>query len=93
MGIRTALGASAVELLRLVFTHGLFLTATGLGIGFVGAFALTRLLGTILHNVDALDPYTIAVTAVILLCVALMACLVPALRATRVDPSLALRGE
>ena len=93
MGIRTALGASAVELLQLVLTHGLFLTATGLGIGFVGAFALTRLLGTILHNVDALDPYTIAVTAVILLCVALMACLVPALRATRVDPSLALRGE
>ena len=93
MGIRTALGASAFELLRLVFTHSLLLTVTGLGIGFAGAFGLTRLLASILHNVGALDPYTIAVTAVILLGVALMACLGPALRATRVDPTLALRGE
>jgi putative ABC transport system permease protein len=93
MGIRTALGASAVELLLLVFKHGLWLTSIGLAVGFAGAFALTRLLASILYNVATFDPYTIVITAAILFSVAFTACLVPALRATRVDPTLALRGE
>jgi len=93
MGIRTALGASAVELLRLVLRHGLSLTLIGLGVGLGGAFALTRLLASILYNVNTFDPYTIVMTAAILVCVGFMACVVPALRATRVDPTLALRGE
>jgi len=93
IGIRAALGASAGEVLRLVFTQGLSLAIIGLGVGLGGAFALPRLLASILHNVDTFDPYTIGMTVAILLCVAFTACLVPALRATRVDPTLALRGE
>jgi putative ABC transport system permease protein len=93
LGIRSALGARAGDLLRLVLVNGLMLAFAGLAIGFAGALALTRLLSTLLFGVGARDPLTMLSVAGILATVALMACLIPALRATKVDPLVALRHE
>ncbi len=93
MGIRAALGASAADLLRLVLVNGLMLASAGLAIGFGGALALTRLPSSLLFGVGARDPLTMVSVAGILGVVALVACLIPALRATRVDPLVALRHE
>ncbi len=93
IGIRAALGASRADLLRLILRGGMLMAGTGLVLGFAGAFGLTRLLANLLFGVGARDPATIGAVAVMLTCVALLACYIPARRATRVDPMVALRYE
>jgi putative ABC transport system permease protein len=93
IGIRSALGASAPVLLRMVLGRGFLLTLIGLAIGLAGTLGVTRLLVSILYNVGARDPYTMGSVAVILALVSLAACLIPARRATRIDPLVALRYE
>jgi putative ABC transport system permease protein len=93
MGVRAALGASRWDQLRLVLRGGVFVTALGLGAGTLGALVLTRLLASFLFGVNARDPLTLSIVGVILAMVALAACYVPARRATRVDPMIALRQE
>jgi predicted permease len=93
IGLRMALGAGRRDVLRLILRHGLALTLAGLGIGLAGALALTRLMKSYLFGVSAIDPASFVFVAFLLLLVALLACLVPARRATKVDPMLALRCE
>ncbi len=93
MGIRLALGAQPRNLLKFVVGQGMILTFIGLAIGVVAAFALTRLLEKLLFGVSATDPLTFVVIPLLLTVVALVACSLPALRATRVDPLVALRYE
>jgi ABC-type antimicrobial peptide transport system permease subunit len=91
MGIRAALGASERNLLRLVLDRGALLTGIGLALGLTGAIALTRLMATVLYGVGPRDPATMLSVAAILAGVALVASYVPARRATKVDPIVALR--
>ena len=93
MGVRAALGASRWNQLKLVLRGGLLLTGIGLAIGICGALAFTRLLASLLFNVATYDPLTMAVVALVLVSVAVAACFIPARRATRVDPMVALRYE
>jgi len=93
MGIRAALGATERSLLRLILDRGVRLTLIGLAIGVAGAFGLTRLMATLLYGVGARDPVTMVSVGVILAGVAIAASYVPARRATRVDPVVALRYE
>jgi putative ABC transport system permease protein len=93
IGIRGALGASRGNLLGLILRHGIWMTATGLAIGFLGALGLTRLLATLLFGVGAWDPLTITSVTALLICIGLLACYVPARRATKVDSAIALRYE
>jgi predicted permease len=92
-GIRLALGARGTDVLRLVLTDGLRLALAGVAIGLAGAWLLTRWLGSVLYNVSATDPLTFAVIALLLTMIALLACCLPARRATKVDPLIALRTE
>jgi putative ABC transport system permease protein len=93
IGIRGALGASRGNLLGLILRHGIWMTGAGLAIGFLGALGLTRFLATLLFGVGAWDPVTISGVTVLLICIGLLACYVPARRATKVDPAIALRYE
>jgi putative ABC transport system permease protein len=93
MGIRVALGARRSNLLSLVVRQGMGLVASGIAAGLLGAVALTRVMAGLLFEVSATDPYVFGAVAVVLACVALVACAVPARRATRVDPLVALRSE
>ena len=93
VGIRMALGARTIDVIKLVVRDGLKLVLIGVGVGLAGAFALTRLMTTLLFAVTPTDVVTYAVVAVGLVVVALIACCIPARRATKVDPLVALRFE
>ena len=93
LGLRMALGAQASDVLKLVVKQGMLLAVVGLGLGVVGAIFLSRLMKTMLFNVSATDPLVFVAIALILATVALLACFIPARRATKVDPMVALRYE
>ena len=93
IGLRMALGASARNILRMVFRQGLLQLAIGLVVGIAGAVALTRFLSSLLVLVSPTDPVTFALVAMVLGVAATLGCLIPARRATRVDPLVALRHE
>jgi ABC-type antimicrobial peptide transport system permease subunit len=93
IGIRMALGASALDVLKLVLRNGMFLAVIGAVIGLAGAFAITRFMSSLLFGVSPTDVVTFSLVTAGLLLVALVACYLPARRATKVDPLIALRYE
>jgi putative ABC transport system permease protein len=93
IGVRVALGAERRDVVRLVVRQGFRLTLSGVVIGFLGAIGLTRFLSSLLYDVKPNDSLTFIIVSIILTGVALLACYIPAQRATKVDPMVALRYE
>lgn len=93
IGVRVALGARTADIVRLVVGRGMMLAGVGLGVGVVAALGLGRLLSSMLYGVRPSDPVTLIVVSVILAAVGAIACYLPTIRATRVDPQVALRAE
>jgi len=93
IGLRMALGATGGDVMRMIVSHGLGLTMTGLAAGAAGAFLLTKVMAKLLYGIAPADPGTYAGVALLLTAVAAMACYLPARRASRVDPMVALRDE
>jgi putative ABC transport system permease protein len=93
IGIRMALGARTVDVLKLVLRNGMTLVSIGIALGLAGALALTRLMVSLLFGVTPTDAFTIGLVSVVLIFVAFLACFIPARRATKVDPLVALRYE
>ena len=91
LGLRMALGAGVSDLLRLVMSRGLLLTGGGIVLGVVAALTVTRLMGNLLYKVSPRDPLAFGLAFIVMIAVALVACFLPAWRATRIDPVRALR--
>jgi putative ABC transport system permease protein len=93
IGIRMALGAQLGDVLKMIVTQGMKATAIGLGIGLMGALALGRLVASLIYGVHPTDPITFGAVSLLLASVGLLASVVPAYRAVRIDPLVALRDE
>ena len=93
IGVRMALGATARDVFKLIVGRGMKLTVIGVVIGVVGAIALTRLMQGLLFNISATDPVTFVLISILLSLAAFFACYIPARRASKVDPLVALRYE
>jgi putative ABC transport system permease protein len=93
IGVRMALGANSANVLRMILRQGLTLAVLGIALGLGASFGLTRLMRSMLYNVKTTDPLTFAAVTSAFLLVAVAACWIPARRATRVDPVVALRCE
>jgi ABC-type antimicrobial peptide transport system permease subunit len=93
IGIRMSLGARRCDVLSLVIGHGIRLTLAGLGLGLVAALALTRVMASLLYDIKPSDPITYVGVSILLVAVDLVACWLPAWRATRIDPIQSLRYE
>src|SRR5262249_35338468 len=93
IGVRMALGAEAIDVVKLIVRHGMTLTFAGLAVGLVGAWAMTRLMASVLYGVGATDAVTFTFVSLLLAAIALLACYLPARKATKVDPMIALRSE
>lgn len=93
MGIRQALGATGHDVLRLVVSQGMRIVLLGLAIGLAASLAVTRMLQSLLFQISAFDVWTFIAVSVLLASVALLACLIPARRATKISPMTALRSE
>ena len=91
IGIRMAIGAQRSDVLKLVVRQAMILALAGVAIGLLASWALTRLIKSLLFNVSVTDPLTFAVIGVLMILIALLACLIPARRATKVDPLVALQ--
>jgi ABC-type antimicrobial peptide transport system permease subunit len=93
IGIRMAIGASRTNVVEMILREGLILAGVGVAIGLTGSLALSRLIRSLLFEVGPGDPITLSVVSVLLACLALLACYIPARRATRIDPMAALRCD
>jgi putative ABC transport system permease protein len=93
IGIRMALGAGQLDILKLVVGHGMWLSFIGIALGVAAALLLTRIMTSSLYGISASDPLTYIGISLLLAVVALLACLIPARRAIKVDPNIALRYE
>lgn len=93
IGVRVALGARRISVIRLVLRSGMTWASGGIVLGLIGAWSISRVVSSLLFDVSATDPVTFALTALALTVVAVLACTMPALRATRIDPVIALRAD